>query len=248
MRPGAPRASVGRAAGARRGRFLAGSGGAGRSGMGGWRRPAWAARYHFALLTAVPCPAYAILIAGRPGRRRAPSGAGEGRPPAGGPSPALLGLGAAPCQGDGALRLARLSPEPVLPRIRVVWLEKTFKVVESSRTCAPLTQVPKHLVHPSSKPSRDGDSTTSLGSPFQCLRTLSAKKLSLLPNLTLPWCRLRPSPLVLRSFPPRWRSGLSRRGSLRRDPRLSTGNSVPPVACGSLAGDFPRVAFARCRR
>ncbi|KAK4819628.1 hypothetical protein QYF61_008848 [Mycteria americana] len=45
--------------------------------------------------------------------------------------------------------------------------------------------------------SRDGDSTTSLGSLFQCLITLSVKKNFLISSLNLPWCNLRPFPLVL---------------------------------------------------
>ncbi|KAK4829606.1 hypothetical protein QYF61_005706, partial [Mycteria americana] len=43
----------------------------------------------------------------------------------------------------------------------------------------------------------DGDSTTSLGSLFQCLITLSGKKFFLISNLNLPWRNLRPFPLVL---------------------------------------------------
>ena len=46
--------------------------------------------------------------------------------------------------------------------------------------------------------SKDGDSTTSLGSLFQCLTILSVKKFFLISNLNLPWCSLRmqilPSP------------------------------------------------------
>ena len=45
--------------------------------------------------------------------------------------------------------------------------------------------------------SRDGDSTTALGSLFQCLTTLSVKKFFLISNLNLPWCNLKPFPLVL---------------------------------------------------
>ena len=45
--------------------------------------------------------------------------------------------------------------------------------------------------------SRDGDSTTFLGSLFQCLTTLSVKKFFLISNLNLPWCNLRPLPLIL---------------------------------------------------
>ena len=37
--------------------------------------------------------------------------------------------------------------------------------------------------------SRDGDSTTSLGSLFQCLITLSVKKFFLISNLNFPWRR-----------------------------------------------------------
>ena len=43
--------------------------------------------------------------------------------------------------------------------------------------------------------SRDGDSTTSPGSPFQCLTTLSAKKCFLISNLNFPWRNLRALPL-----------------------------------------------------
>ena len=42
---------------------------------------------------------------------------------------------------------------------------------------------------------RNGDS--SLGSLFQHLTTLFEKKFFQIPNLKLPWCSLRPFPLVL---------------------------------------------------
>ena len=42
--------------------------------------------------------------------------------------------------------------------------------------------------------SRDGDSTASLGSPFQHLTTLSEKKFFLTFNLNFPWHNLRPFP------------------------------------------------------
>ena len=45
--------------------------------------------------------------------------------------------------------------------------------------------------------SRDGDSTTSLGSLFQCLTTFCVKKFFLISNLNLPWLNLRPFPLIL---------------------------------------------------
>jgi len=43
-------------------------------------------------------------------------------------------------------------------------------------------------------PCTDGDSSTALGSLFQCLTTLSAKKFFLIANLNLPWHNLRPLP------------------------------------------------------
>jgi len=45
--------------------------------------------------------------------------------------------------------------------------------------------------------SRVGDSTTSLGSPFLYLTTLSENNYFLMSNLNLPWRNLRPFPLVL---------------------------------------------------
>ena len=45
--------------------------------------------------------------------------------------------------------------------------------------------------------SRVGDSTTSLGSPFQYLTTLSEKQYFLTSSLNLPWRSLKPFPLVL---------------------------------------------------
>ena len=44
--------------------------------------------------------------------------------------------------------------------------------------------------------SSDGDSATSLGSPFQCLNTLS-EKFFLISNPNLPWCNFRLFPLIL---------------------------------------------------
>lgn len=45
--------------------------------------------------------------------------------------------------------------------------------------------------------SRDSDSTTCLGSTFQCLTTLWVKKLLRMSNLNLPRCNLRVCPLLL---------------------------------------------------
>lgn len=44
--------------------------------------------------------------------------------------------------------------------------------------------------------SRDSDSTTFLGSPFQWLKTLSENKFFQISNLNLPWYNLRPLPHV----------------------------------------------------
>ncbi|KAK4830462.1 hypothetical protein QYF61_011186, partial [Mycteria americana] len=81
-------------------------------------------------------------------------------------------------------------------------LEKTFKIIESNHK--PNTAKNHHytmsLSTSSKRPlntSRDGDSTTSLGSLFQCLITLSVKKNFLISSLNLPWRNLRPFPLVL---------------------------------------------------
>lgn len=45
--------------------------------------------------------------------------------------------------------------------------------------------------------SRDGDSTTCLGSLYQCLTTHLGKKVFLISSLKLPQCHLRPFPLIL---------------------------------------------------
>jgi len=45
--------------------------------------------------------------------------------------------------------------------------------------------------------SRDGDSTTSLGSLFHYLTILSENNFFLIFNLNLPWCNLKPLPLIL---------------------------------------------------
>jgi len=51
--------------------------------------------------------------------------------------------------------------------------------------------------------SRDCDSTTSLGSLFQCLTTLCEKKFLVISNLNLGWCNLSLLPLVLLLLPGR---------------------------------------------
>jgi len=49
-------------------------------------------------------------------------------------------------------------------------------------------------------PSGMVDSTIPLGSPFQCLSTLT-EKFFLIPNLNVPWCNLTPFPLFLSLLP-----------------------------------------------
>uniref|UniRef100_A0A8C3SQ49 Uncharacterized protein n=1 Tax=Chelydra serpentina TaxID=8475 RepID=A0A8C3SQ49_CHESE len=63
----------------------------------------------------------------------------------------------------------------------------------------PLGRSPLGFVKPALKTSKEGDSTTSLGNPFQCFTTLLVKKFFLMSNLNLPLCNLRPLLLVLSS-------------------------------------------------
>jgi len=51
--------------------------------------------------------------------------------------------------------------------------------------------------------SRDGDSTTSLATLFQCLITPSEKKFFQISNMNLPWGNLRPLSLILSLLPGR---------------------------------------------
>jgi len=83
-------------------------------------------------------------------------------------------------------------------------LEKTSKIIQSNRP--PIISISHVLEYNMSlsttckhflNASRIGDSTTSLGSPFLHLTTLLEKKFSLTFNLNLPWCNLKPFPLVL---------------------------------------------------
>ncbi|KAK4824091.1 hypothetical protein QYF61_010602 [Mycteria americana] len=67
----------------------------------------------------------------------------------------------------------------------------SMQVNQSHRSCVILYRAVKSMK------AMDGDSTTSLGSLFQCLTTLSVKKFFLISNLNLPWHNLRPFPLVL---------------------------------------------------
>ena len=80
-------------------------------------------------------------------------------------------------------------------------LENISKIIWSN--CWPITTMPtKPCPLSATSPhflntSRDNDSSTSLGSPFQSLTTLSEKKFVLISYLELQWCNLRPLPLLL---------------------------------------------------
>jgi len=69
-------------------------------------------------------------------------------------------------------------------------LEETSKIIESNRQpnttmpAKPCPEVP--YLHVFLNTSSDGDSTTSLGSLFQYLTTLSIKKFFLISDLNLP--------------------------------------------------------------
>jgi len=56
-----------------------------------------------------------------------------------------------------------------------------------------LNAISTHLLNT----ARNGDSTVSLGSLFQCLTTFLLKKVFLISNLKLPCCNLKPFPLIL---------------------------------------------------
>jgi len=90
---------------------------------------------------------------------------------------------------------------PVPYRI-IEWLrlEMTSKIKSNCQPNTTLPAKPRPEVPYSTgflNTSRDGDSTTSLGSLFQCLTTLWTKILFLISSLNLPWHNLRPFPLVL---------------------------------------------------
>jgi len=80
-------------------------------------------------------------------------------------------------------------------------LEKTSKIIQSN--CPLITSISHSFMSLSTtskcflNTSMDGDYTTSLGSSFQHLTTLSGKKFFLTSNLNLPWCNLRPFLLVI---------------------------------------------------
>jgi len=74
-------------------------------------------------------------------------------------------------------------------------LEKTSNIIYSNRPRLPTKRCLSTTTTRFFNISRDSDSSTSLGIPFQCLTTLS-EKFVLISNPNLPWCNLRPSPLI----------------------------------------------------
>ncbi|KAK4830710.1 hypothetical protein QYF61_012970 [Mycteria americana] len=150
----------------------------------------------------------------------------------------------------------RVSKTKMFPGIQIIEsfrLEKTFKIMKSNRTLT-LPSPPLSLFLGTTSTyllntSRDGDSTTSLGSLFQCLITLSVKKFSLISSLNLPWRNLRPFPLVLSlvtwekrptptSLQPPFRLNNPMRG-----PKLNTALEVRPQQCqGQGHNHFPSLA------
>ena len=98
---------------------------------------------------------------------------------------------------------------------------------------------------------RDGDSTTSLGSLFHCLTTLSVKKCFLISHLNLPWCNLRPFPLILspvRRDQPQSRSnhlsGIWRQNNVSPQPPLPQTKQLQtkqelPVSLQNLSKPYP---------
>ncbi|XP_023775661.1 biogenesis of lysosome-related organelles complex 1 subunit 5 [Cyanistes caeruleus] len=82
--------------------------------------------------------------------------------------------------------------------------------------------------------SGNGDSATSLGSPLQCLITLSGEKFLLMSNLNIPWRALRLRPPVLSLVPwekrptPTWLQPPPRRLQRARD-SPAAGSPIQPI-------------------
>lgn len=87
---------------------------------------------------------------------------------------------------------------------RIIWVGADLQVHWVQPLTTALSNRPWHWVpHPVGvflNSPRDSNSSTSLGSPFQGLTTLSVKTFLLLSNLNLPWCSLVLFPLVLLLF------------------------------------------------
>ena len=92
------------------------------------------------------------------------------------------------------LYMAQVRPDhtPCHRTIESLRLEKNTKITKSNHHPTPTMPTNQSL-----SATLPNFSNTSLGSLFQCITTLSEKKIFLISNLNLPWCNLRPSPLIL---------------------------------------------------
>jgi len=84
--------------------------------------------------------------------------------------------------------------------------EKASKITQSNQQPITLCPLPMALSATSTRlwnTSKDGDSTTSLGSLCHCLTALAEKKFSLISNLNLPWHNVKPFTFVLSLLPGR---------------------------------------------
>ena len=84
--------------------------------------------------------------------------------------------------------------------------EKASKITQSNQQPITPCPLPMALSATSTRlwnTSKDGDSTTSLGSLCHCLTALAEKKFSLISNLNLPWHNVKPFTFVLSLLPGR---------------------------------------------
>lgn len=95
------------------------------------------------------------------------------------------------------------SPHQFIASLRLEKISMTIKPDPSSPPPHPLTVSPSVTSLRFLNTSRNGDPTTSLGNPSQCLTALLEKQSFLIPNRNLPWHNLRPSPLILLLLPGR---------------------------------------------
>ena len=98
------------------------------------------------------------------------------------------------------MKVFLLKQEPHSPSVRGTYLPELQFLVPSLKffffikpnhspitNISPLNHVPQYNIKHFFNTSRDGNSTMSLGSLFQCLTTLLEKKFFLTSNLNLPW-------------------------------------------------------------
>ncbi|KAJ7412206.1 proprotein convertase subtilisin/kexin type 4 [Willisornis vidua] len=106
------------------------------------------------------------------------------------------------------------------PDLAANYLEKSSKITKSTLCPMPTLSL-SATSRGSLGTSRDGNSTTSLGSPFQCLAILSTENFLLLSNLNLPWCNLLLFPPLLSLFPGAEPNPRPPGRELQRDPQAS---------------------------